>query len=109
RRRPEHGCIAWDQPARAVYDFVRALTRPYPGAFSFLDGQRWTIWRATLLPSALAAHDAPGTVIGPAVSPAPEACGHVVACGEGCIIVNEVEAADGMRLEGFALAQQPWQ
>lgn len=108
RRRPEHGRIAWDRPARAVYDFVRALTRPYPGAFSFLDGRRWTIWRATLLPPALASRDAPGTVIGPAVSPAPDACGHVVACGDGCIIVNDVEAEDGTRLEGYDLAQQPW-
>lgn len=108
RRRPEHGGIAWDRPARTVYDFIRALTRPYPGAFSTLDGRRWTIWRATLLPDSLAAREPPGTIVGPAVSPAPDACGHVVACGSGCVIINEVEADDGARLAGRGLAEQDW-
>src|SRR5438093_436529 len=41
RRRPADGRIDWGQPARAIYDFIRALTRPYPGAFSWLAGRRW--------------------------------------------------------------------
>src|SRR2546426_8482331 len=32
RRRPADGRIDWRQPSRAIYDFIRALTRPYPGA-----------------------------------------------------------------------------
>ena len=41
RRRPADGRITWDCPAASVYDFIRALTRPYPGAFSSLDGKQW--------------------------------------------------------------------
>ena len=44
-RKPEDGIIDWNQPPEAVYNFVRALTRPYPGAFSYLHGQKVFIWK----------------------------------------------------------------
>jgi methionyl-tRNA formyltransferase len=49
RRTPEMGVINWDQAPRAVHDWVRALTAPYPGAFTVLDGRRVMVW-ATELP-----------------------------------------------------------
>src|SRR5207302_8104694 len=84
RRRPADGLIDWSRPSREVYDFIRALTRPYPGAFSWLDGTRWTVWQAALLLSGngTTAPVEPGTVLGPLVSPVAEACGQMVACGE---------------------------
>ncbi|TFY99669.1 methionyl-tRNA formyltransferase [Ramlibacter rhizophilus] len=46
QRGPEDGRIDWHWPARRIHDFVRAQTRPYPGAF-FLDGaRRVTVWAA---------------------------------------------------------------
>jgi methionyl-tRNA formyltransferase len=36
QRIEEDGLIDWSRPAREVHDFVRAQTRPYPCAFSFL-------------------------------------------------------------------------
>lgn len=41
KRTPEDGRIDWSQPAPVVFNLVRALTRPYPGAFTELgaDGQ----------------------------------------------------------------------
>lgn len=44
-RRPEDGLIDWTQDANAVDRQVRAVTRPYPGAFTFHAGNRVTIWR----------------------------------------------------------------
>jgi methionyl-tRNA formyltransferase len=113
RRRPADGRIDWSQPAASVYDFIRALTRPYPGAFSRLDGARWTIWQAARLPLADPRGGAsrPGEVLGPMVSPLPEACGQVVACGEsgtGAVVLLEAEAEDGTVLSGPSLAEQPW-
>ncbi|MET0619822.1 MAG: formyltransferase [Thermoanaerobaculia bacterium] len=55
RRRPEDGRIDWSRPAREVHDLVRAVTHPYPGAFTELFGPRTFVWR-TRLPG-LAAHD----------------------------------------------------
>jgi len=107
RRRPADGRITWDCPAGMVYDFVRALTRPYPGAFSALDGKQWWIWEAALPPDR-GPLGAPGEVLGPVVSPAQSACGQLVACGSGAVILLEVEDDAGTRLRGQALSEQQW-
>ncbi len=63
RRRPEDGRIDWSRSAREVHDLVRAVTHPYPGAFTDLLGGKTFVWR-TRLPG-LAAHDTfPGQVRG---------------------------------------------
>ena len=46
RRRPEHGVIDWNQSPRDVYDWIRGQTRPYPGAFSYIDDNKVTVWQA---------------------------------------------------------------
>lgn len=104
RRRPEHGVLDWEQPSRKVYDFIRALTHPYPGAFSVANGARVVIWRSALLPvNGLLAE--PGTVLGSMVSDSLDACGLVVACSEGAIVLLEIEDADGKVWSGRKLAQ----
>ena len=61
QRKPEDGRIDWSRPAKEVHDLVRAVTHPYPGAFTDLFGPRTFVWR-TRLPG-LAAHDTfPGQV-----------------------------------------------
>jgi methionyl-tRNA formyltransferase len=45
-RRPEDGRIDWDQDADRVFDFVRALAAPFPGAFTSLDGAKLLVWKA---------------------------------------------------------------
>lgn len=46
RRRPEDGRIDWDRTRREIYDWVRALTHPYPGAFTAAGSRRLFIWSA---------------------------------------------------------------
>lgn len=46
RRTPEDGKICWDKPAVELYNMVRALTHPFPGAFAEVDGRKMYIWRA---------------------------------------------------------------
>ncbi|MEX2156249.1 MAG: methionyl-tRNA formyltransferase [Gemmatimonadales bacterium] len=108
RRRPADGRITWDCPARSVYDFVRALTRPYPGAFSSLNGKQWWIWEAALPPDLGPAGAVPGEVLGPVISPVDAACGQLVACGSGAVVLLEVTDATGVSLKGRALAEQRW-
>ncbi len=62
RRRPEDGVIDWRKDARALYNWVRALTRPYPGAFTFVNGRKLTVWAAA--ESRAPCKSAPGEVIG---------------------------------------------
>jgi methionyl-tRNA formyltransferase len=47
RRRPEDGRIDWSQPTRRVDGLVRAVTAPFPGAFTFLDGKKLMVWSGT--------------------------------------------------------------
>ena len=49
RRRPEDGRIDWSRPAREIHDLVRAVAPPFPGAFTEILGERWTIARTRLL------------------------------------------------------------
>lgn len=55
RRTPEDGRIDWSRGAREVHNLVRAVTHPYPGAFTDVFGGRTILWK-TRVPG-LAAHD----------------------------------------------------
>ncbi len=83
RRRPADGIIDWETRATYLYDWVRAQTRPYPGAFTFLGDEKVVVWRAR--PIELDAAAPAGTI----VASRPE--GPVVACGEGALLLEEVE------------------
>jgi methionyl-tRNA formyltransferase len=48
QRFPSDGNINWHQPARSVFNFIRAQSDPYPGAFTYFEGEKLTIWKATL-------------------------------------------------------------
>lgn len=45
-RAPGDGEIHWEWPARSVHDFIRAQSRPYPGAFTYAGDTRLTVWRS---------------------------------------------------------------
>ena len=48
QRSPKDGMVDWSRPALDVYNFVRAQTHPYPGAFTYLDGRKVSVWEAKL-------------------------------------------------------------
>jgi len=71
RRKPADGRIDWNRPARRIYDLIRAVADPYPGAFTFLpDGTKMLIWWG--LPEPVATPPADG---GAALETAPAAAG----------------------------------
>jgi len=51
-RRPEDGKIDWSQDAQSIYNLIRAVTWPYPGAFCELEGRKLFIWDAEPLKEA---------------------------------------------------------
>jgi len=91
-RKPADGRIDWSWSARRIYDLVRAVTHPYPGAFTTLRGAMLRVWWA--LP--VADHGAPAAEPGTVTSVSAE--GVTVAAGEG-----------GVRLVTLQLAGQPEQ
>ncbi len=45
-RKPADGKIDWTKSAEQIYNLIRGVTHPYPGAFSLLEGKRVVIWQA---------------------------------------------------------------
>ena len=88
----EDGALDWSQPARSLWNRLRAFT-PWPGAFTFLPGEARPllvkIWRAEVD----SAHSGPpGEVL------AADRQGVVVACGEHSLRVHELQREGGRRL-----------
>jgi UDP-4-amino-4-deoxy-L-arabinose formyltransferase/UDP-glucuronic acid dehydrogenase (UDP-4-keto-hexauronic acid decarboxylating) len=61
-RKPEDGRIDWHKSAGEIYNLIRAVTEPYPGAFGLLDhGEKLIIWWAQ--PKESGKDEIPGAVI----------------------------------------------
>lgn len=45
-RKPADGLIDWKKSAVQIYNLIRGVTHPYPGAFAFLNGRKVIIWQA---------------------------------------------------------------
>lgn len=85
----ETGNIDWKEPARAVHNLVRGLDS-WPGAYTFLDGGKYKIWRTKILDGRTDA--APGTIL------QADKRGLVVAAGGGLLEVAELQAPGGKRM-----------
>lgn len=101
RRRPQDGLIDWNSEGIAVYNFIRALTDPYPGAFTILNKQKWIIWKAILLP--VKSVNEPGTIEGIAYGFCDNSCGYLVSTKDHSILVTEMESETGYRFRGKEL------
>jgi len=79
-RKPDDGIIDWTNPAPLIYNLIRAVAHPYPGAFCDMGEQgKLFIWQsAPLMRSALERTGNPGTVL--SVNPLS------VECGEGILV-----------------------
>ncbi len=49
RRTPADGEIDWNKSVVDAYNLVRALTHPFPGAFTHIGSKKIYIWRASIL------------------------------------------------------------
>lgn len=105
RRRPEHGVIDWRWSAAKLYDFVRALTRPYPGATARVDGASYRVWHVSPLPIDERLSE-PGTVIGSVPSDVPGKSAVMIACGTGAVLLHELQDEAGAVISDRALADR---
>ena len=48
KRKPDDGITDWCCMSIYLYNWIRGLTHPYPGAFTFLEGKKLFIWKATI-------------------------------------------------------------
>ncbi|WP_164062882.1 bifunctional UDP-4-amino-4-deoxy-L-arabinose formyltransferase/UDP-glucuronic acid oxidase ArnA [Serratia marcescens] len=96
RRTAADGEILWHKSAKEINNLVRAVTEPYPGAFSYLGQRKLIVWRSRVLDTQ---HDKqPGTVL--SASPL------VIACGEGALEIVAGQNDSGLYVQGSRLAQE---
>lgn len=60
KRDADDGLIDWNWSASRILNWVRAQTRPYPGAFTTVNSNRYPIWRCGL--TGLSCHEPAGTI-----------------------------------------------
>lgn len=89
KRRPEDGLIDWNNDAEDIYNLIRAVSRPYPGAFTFIDGEKVYIWRARLLHDNGNSIEEENIKTGKIIDKTQQ--GLKVKCGKGSILLTEIE------------------
>jgi methionyl-tRNA formyltransferase len=99
-RTPDDGRIAWQRPALALYNLIRAVTIPYPGAFTFLHGKKLYVWSSRLVRDDASERRPPGTILG-----LPHG-GCLVATGEGPLLLTQVQLEGEEGIAGDALLRR---
>lgn len=96
RRTAEDGQIDWNRSAKEINCLIRAVTEPYPGAFTYLGARKMIIWRARVL------DDNQGKAAGTVLSNDPLR----IACGQGAIEVVSGQSETGLYMQGNRLANE---
>lgn len=99
RRTPADGEFDWAWPAQRIFDLVRAVTHPYPGAFTSVGGDRLLVWWALPVEGASGEGAAPGTIVAVGDD------GVTVAAGEGLLRLITVQLSGQPELPAAVLAR----
>ncbi|MBN3043280.1 bifunctional UDP-4-amino-4-deoxy-L-arabinose formyltransferase/UDP-glucuronic acid oxidase ArnA [Pectobacterium brasiliense] len=107
RRTVADGLIDWQKSACEINNLIRAVTEPYPGAFTFLGERKVIIWRARVVKvnrvksndvRANGVKQEPGAII--STSPL------VVSCGEDALEIVSGQSEAGLYMSGSRLAAE---
>jgi methionyl-tRNA formyltransferase len=99
RRYPKDGAIDWNKSAMSIYNLIRAVTHPYPGAFTSLGQKKVFLWEATPIEDSVQ-----GAAVGTVVEAA-EGKGFVVATGSGKLLVRRVQYEEGEEMDAWQFFQ----
>ncbi|MBN1766082.1 MAG: bifunctional UDP-4-amino-4-deoxy-L-arabinose formyltransferase/UDP-glucuronic acid oxidase ArnA [Sedimentisphaerales bacterium] len=96
-RRPADGLISWAGSASEIRNLVRAVTRPYPGAFSYIGDRKCLFWSVTAVPGSRETA-VPGTIV--SLDPL------IIACARDAVQVEFGQLEDGVYVSGAQLARE---
>jgi methionyl-tRNA formyltransferase len=85
-RTPADGLIDWRQPATAIYNLMRAVADPYPGAFTFFQGRKLFVWAGQVMAAPVTRPAEPGRV-----TAAVPGEGLLVATGAGHVLITQAQ------------------
>ena len=94
-RKPEDGEIDWNKTSREIYNLVRAVTKPYPGAFSFIGDRKCFFWQVEEVE--LEKKEKPGTVV--------SAKPLIIASSNGGIKVKKAQRENDIIVKGEQLSE----
>jgi methionyl-tRNA formyltransferase len=93
-RRPADGCIDWSRSAVEIYNLIRGVTHPYPGAFTYLGGKKVLIWSA----APAEGEGEPGKVI--SVEPL------LIGTGAGLLEIRTIQEEEKLEMAGVEFARE---
>lgn len=89
------GLINWENSTPDIYNLIRAVTHPYPGAFTFHKDKKLYIWKAIIPNDKINLKAPAGLVFGKSKE------GIKVKTGDNYIILQKVQAEDGDEQESL--------
>ncbi|HEX2965570.1 MAG TPA: formyltransferase family protein [Syntrophorhabdaceae bacterium] len=95
-RKPEDGLILWENDAISIYNLTRAVTHPYPGAYTFLDGRKLFVWKT--YPYGRNSHEPPGKIV--SLRPL------IIATGGGLLQLLSLQLENGPELQADEFGQK---
>lgn len=102
KRTPEDGLIDWNKDIYQLESFIRAVTKPFDGAFSYYGKKKFIIWRASIFETNLVDFGYRDQPNGKVVEVYPSGK-HLIKCRGGILIVHDFETIvklkKGMKLE----------
>ncbi len=91
KRLPLDNLIDWSASAKQIYNLIRAVTFPYTGAYTYLDGKRLRVWGAKRWSNGKKfVGFVPGRVI-----EIKSGEGSIVLTGDGALLLTQVQFDDG--------------
>lgn len=85
RRKPVDGLIHFEKKSREIFNWIRALTRPYPGAFTYKNKKKLSVWKAELFEVPIS-RGVPGEIL-----EVMKGKGLLVKTGDGGILLTRVQ------------------
>lgn len=88
KRTPEDGRIDWNRSAVEIHNLIRAITKPWPGAYTEINGEKLMIWSSEVQATKRYVGSVPGRVVELSVG---SSVG--IATGDGVLLIGDVQLA----------------
>ena len=99
KRNPDDGEIDWNRSSNDLYNWIRALTHPYPGSFTYInDSRKIYIWDSEIYD-----YDPTDEIPGTLIKIIPYK-GILVKCGKGSLLVKRVQLENDLEMSAVVWA-----